>query len=391
MKNKGVIRMKYSNTKKKIRLTSLLISILMIGSMIIGLDAVPSYASTVRYKGIDASVKTVDLNSVQLSWKPRKGVVKWKVQIKRPIYSNGRDLTMRKPFHTIASLKKKTTKYMVRNLTTNSYYNFRILGYTKRKGKLVLTYRTSDTQLYALTGISQPAFTYGDWYDYYYTPTEIELMVDGHDVGIDPDYLQIYRKNLDISGSAYQKIATIKASQNMYMDTSVEPGKTYRYKVRGYKVVNGKRVYSEFSRTETISAVNQTGTFSLKKISSSDKKHTLEVKLTSDDKYNDDLRLMSNYYNFKLSIENDPHSDHPLQLLSYSTDGMSWTDVNPSKTDITLKGGDSIYLKLKNIDSNKLKISDAAGLYMLIVYGGNYSYLTIPFDGSAKSEYTDLC
>lgn len=378
--------MNNSGTKRRIRLTSLLISILLIGSMVMGLDAAPSYATAVRYKGLDASVKAVTFNSVQLSWKPRKGVVKWKVQIKHPIYSKGRDLTMRKPFHTIASLKKNTTQYTVRNLTTNYYYKLRILGYTKRKGKLVLTYMTYDTQLDALTGISSPAFTYGDENDYYYTPTEIELLMDSHDVGIDPDYLQIYRKNLNIPGSAYQKIATLEASQNMYMDQSVEPGKTYRYKIRGYKVIDGKRVYSAFSHTETISAVNLFGIYSLKKISASEKENTLEVKLTSDDKYNRDFKLIPDRHGFYLTFENSPYYDHPLQLISYSTDGTSWVDVDPSKTNITLKGGDSIYLKLKNPAGNKVNISDATGVYIEMIYGcAAECHIAIPFDGSGKT------
>ena len=379
--------MKYLGIKRKVRLFSCFISVLLIGSMVTALDTAPAYASTVRYKGIDASVKTVDLNSVQLSWKPRKGVVKWKVQIGNPMKPEAADMTMKGTFHTIASLKKNITKYTVRNLTTNRYYNFRILGYTKRKGKLVLTYRTYSAQLLGLAGLSEAYFAFDDGNDYYFTATEILLRISYlREYGIAPDYIQLYRKDVDDPGSKYQELAVIASPQN-YTDKSVEPGKTYRYKVRGYKVVNGKRVYSEFSRTETIPAVNQYGIYSLKKISSSDKKHTLEVKLTSDEKYNMDFKLIPDRHGFYLFFENTPYHDHPLQLLSYSTDGISWADVDPSKMNIILKGGESIYLKLKNPDGNKVKISDATGVYIEMIYGyASESFITIPFDGSGETD-----
>jgi fibronectin type 3 domain-containing protein len=46
----------------------------------------------------------------------------------------------------------------------------------------------------------------------------------------------------------YTRIKSItSASTNSYADTSVTAGKTYYYKVRAYRTVNGKDVLSEFS------------------------------------------------------------------------------------------------------------------------------------------------
>ena len=47
----------------------------------------------------------------------------------------------------------------------------------------------------------------------------------------------------------YKKIRTLKRSARSYTNTGIKKGKRYYYKVRAYRKVKGKRIYSEYSRT----------------------------------------------------------------------------------------------------------------------------------------------
>lgn len=48
-------------------------------------------------------------------------------------------------------------------------------------------------------------------------------------------------------GGKYKKIATLNKNTTSYKHKNVQIGKKYFYKVRSYKVVNGKKYYSKFS------------------------------------------------------------------------------------------------------------------------------------------------
>lgn len=84
-----------------------------------------------------------------------------------------------------------------------------------------------------------------------------------------------------------------------------------------------------------------------------------------------------------------PSSYTPLQLISYSKDGVSWTDVLPSGTDITLKSNQSVYFKLKIASDTQNDMSNATGLYINMIYNNINGFLDIPFDGNGMTD-TDL-
>lgn len=61
---------------------------------------------------------------------------------------------------------------------------------------------------------------------------------------------QIYRYN----GKKWSYLRTItKSSTLAYKDTKVAAGKTYKYKIRAYNIVAGKKIYSNFSSAGTVS------------------------------------------------------------------------------------------------------------------------------------------
>lgn len=61
---------------------------------------------------------------------------------------------------------------------------------------------------------------------------------------------QIYRKT---GSEGYKLVKTIKKAKTVkWTDTSVQSGKTYRYKIRAYRVGNGKMSYSKFSSVKKV-------------------------------------------------------------------------------------------------------------------------------------------
>ena len=59
------------------------------------------------------------------------------------------------------------------------------------------------------------------------------------------DKYQIYRSLKE--GSGYKLLATKKSSVSTYKDTSAKSGKTYYYKVRGFRTINDKKYYTQWS------------------------------------------------------------------------------------------------------------------------------------------------
>lgn len=57
---------------------------------------------------------------------------------------------------------------------------------------------------------------------------------------------EIYRA----TGSSWKKLATVNATS--YTDSNLKKGTTYKYKIRAYSTVNGKKVYSSYSTIKTV-------------------------------------------------------------------------------------------------------------------------------------------
>lgn len=370
--------------KKKLSL--FLIAILMLGIITTNIFVTPTYAASTKWKKLNANVETITPTTIKLSWDSHKNVVKWKVQIGKLKHPKTDSTQMKGTFQTVATLKKGSTSYVIKGLNKDNYYYFRILGYTKNKGKLILTYKTYKQQLLGRTGISDAYLFYDEYMDYYFTPTEIGLPINVSNYGLKPDYFQIYRKDCDVSDSKYKKIATIASDQFYYKDKSVLSGKSYLYKIRSYKIINKKKVYSTWSSAEKLTAINQYGTFSLKKIATSKDDKILTIRLTSDKEYNADLCFLHNgSYDFSLKTK-DSSEYIPLDLINYSTDGVSWIDVVPSQTDITLSGNEGIYLKLKIASDTKDYVSGGTGLYMNMIYNNIDSFLNLSFGESGTTD-----
>lgn len=58
------------------------------------------------------------------------------------------------------------------------------------------------------------------------------------------DGYQVYRA---LPGKSFYKVKTVKAAKVQYLDKNLKSNTKYYYKVRGYKVINGKKTYGKFS------------------------------------------------------------------------------------------------------------------------------------------------
>ena len=61
----------------------------------------------------------------------------------------------------------------------------------------------------------------------------------------DADGYQIYRSAT--KNGKYKRIKTSSKASTTYTSVKLKKGKTYYYKMRAYKVVNGKKIYSSFT------------------------------------------------------------------------------------------------------------------------------------------------
>lgn len=64
---------------------------------------------------------------------------------------------------------------------------------------------------------------------------------------------QIYYKQ---SGGKYKKLATLGKSKSFYTHKKLKVNKKYFYKIRAYKVKNGKKYYSKFSSVKALKTTN---------------------------------------------------------------------------------------------------------------------------------------
>ena len=63
---------------------------------------------------------------------------------------------------------------------------------------------------------------------------------------ISVDRYVIYRSSKKNSG--YKKIATVKSNKKTYTDSKkLKKGKKYYYKIKAYKKVEGKKIYTQYS------------------------------------------------------------------------------------------------------------------------------------------------
>lgn len=331
---------------------------------------------------LSTSLKVEGENKVKLNWK-KKAVDEYRIY---------RADTGKGNYRLLAKISGKKKSYTDKTVAVNKEYDYIIKGYKKKNGKLKCVYK--DTDLSAYTGLGKPS-----WYEYAQCdakvkPTAIPLTVQLDSKNLHPSGVELYRKT---GNGKYKKIKTIKLKKNQYTlkytDRNVKKGKTYYYKLRYYKVVKGKKVYSEYSRPLKLCAVNYIGDYTMTTITKGDQQvNSLEFGLTSN-KGNGTMTFESGNNGYSYSYKDQNTGDYvqmDMLLTAYSFDNKNWvTDFDKVK----LTEGKTIYLRFqKGANGSDFYFAKDSNLsiysinYSGLHYGCNMNFLTNQVDVSIQSE-----
>lgn len=185
--------------------------------------------------GAPASFKAVkkSYNSIKLTWKKSSAA---------DGYNLYRYNTKTKTYQRLKTLSVGSTAYTDSGLATNTTYKYRIKSFIKANGK---TYEGS----YSKETSAKPTLDRG-------TITKLSknkktaVTIRWKKVSGASGY-QIYRATK--KSGKYKKAATVKKSKaTSYTNKKLKRGKTYYYKVRPYRIVNGKYQYGSFSKIKRI-------------------------------------------------------------------------------------------------------------------------------------------
>lgn len=140
----------------------------------------------------------------------------------------------------IATIQKKNVKFIDSDLITGKQYFYKIKTYQQKDGQTIYSELSSVTSAKPI--LLKPANFYIDKLG-----NNIKLTWN---VTTGATGYEIYRANHKSTRSL--KLATINAGvTNYYIDRNVKSGVNYDYKVRSYRNINGKKVYSDFSSIKT--------------------------------------------------------------------------------------------------------------------------------------------
>ena len=214
--------------------------ILCFGMLMVLCTATKSQAA--KYMEVGTSVK--NKTTVEISWK-KQSVTGY--EIYRAKCNKSGDY---KNYQKIATVSGKKTKYIDKTAKYNNWYSYKVKAYKKQGSKKKYKYEGYG---YAYTAMQTPSLLY----ETPETPSDSIKFEGGIYGGIAPTAFEIYRKE---GSSKYKKIKTIKVKSGdydfEYTDKKVTKGKTYSYKIRTYKTIKGKKLYSKYSNVIKLTVAN---------------------------------------------------------------------------------------------------------------------------------------
>lgn len=183
-----------------------------------------SKPSTIKYPKVTESA----YNSVEISWKKPKGSEGY--EIYRATSGKG-------PFKKIAVIANpEEREYKDKNLTTGKTYYYKIKGYKMVDGKKILS---DGGSVIKVTPSLKKTAAKGK------RNSATSATVSWKKVSGAGGY-EIYRSTS--KSEKYKKAGTVsKASVTSFKNSKLQKSKPYYYKVRAYRIVNKKKVYSVFS------------------------------------------------------------------------------------------------------------------------------------------------
>lgn len=169
-------------------------------------------------------------NTVKLSWSKVDGANYY--QVYRATSENGK-------YTFLGSYDSNTTSSVSRQLGCGTKYYYKVRAYRWVNGERV--YSSFSTIVNATPTLSVPQNIKA-------APQTTSTVKISWDKTAGANYYQVYRAT-SINGK-YSLIGIYDSSTTSSISKQLKPGTTYYYKVRAYRWVGGKRVYSSFSTTK---------------------------------------------------------------------------------------------------------------------------------------------
>lgn len=205
-------------------------------------------ASEVKAIKLSVSAKTVSTSKIKITWKKNSKLNGYKVYRSRS--KNGK-------FRLVKSANSKTSSFTNSNLKFNAKYYYKVRGYRNINGKTV--YTSYSKVVSAKAGIAQPVIKVT-------LPKDSHVKISWKKISGASGY-QVYRKKTKTN--KWQHFRTVNAKELSAIDELLgkahypwgkygpvvydcdDENYIWDYKVRAYKIVNGKKVYGSFSKAVT--------------------------------------------------------------------------------------------------------------------------------------------
>lgn len=169
-----------------------------------------------------------------------KAVISWKAVTGASGYAVYMSSSANGTYQNIGTVKSGTLSLTKTGLSSAKIYYFKVRAYRSAGGKN--TYSNYSSYQYCGTATVAPSISS-------ITAGAQKATLRWKDVSGE-NYYQIYMAT-SASGS-YSRAATLKANTTSYTKTGLTKGKTYYFKIRTYRTVNGKTIYSSFSSVKSI-------------------------------------------------------------------------------------------------------------------------------------------
>ena len=185
-------------------------------------------SSTIPLKKPSLRIYNTDYRTLTLKWGKSVGAQGYVIY---------RSRTKNGTYKRVKTVKSGSTlKFINRKLTCGTTYYYKIRAYRKFEG----TTRYSNDSAVKAMKVRPAKPSVG------IRSGKRKITVKWKKVTGATGYV-VYRAKK--KNGKYKKIRTLKRSARSYTNTGIKKGKRYYYKVRAYRKVKGKRIYSEYSRT----------------------------------------------------------------------------------------------------------------------------------------------